>query len=900
MSPMSENTSLDEKMTLTATMKLVDGPEKFRLLQMYRQYHGTCENHFNLVSGWRNGDKIQQKAYEEFATKSSTPHMRTVEAGFYNSTTTKNAQAIATKSLKGMIGKGTFPIYLPSPDYDFSSCRYRCSVSYEALKRINSWIESDKSTQAFYKERSDRFILLGKHFEKEYSREALEAFMYFYNEVTRNMNGRLNQKFFSFFHFQLRPALLEGKPIYKGRWVDGKGRRRVYVMNDNKIVDLLQSLPILWKDEKCLMNDPNLCGNSDSEEVESLGYIDLHEGLNGFDKEGKDGKGRWKKNATLTPPNIFNSPVRLEIGFHYVNPKNLNTDNVNKKVSFSLPMPNRKDGEEEQPLNLVWSYGQKHRQCMLEDLEFKYNGDHTGNYTFNFAHNGKLPITASVAQMSIKLIIHNKNMNLDKPNTDDFDFVLYIPYGYEVHPPCGLTIEELNKEAYNLRRAYPSVQNRKNLKNIKGEKASKLPVGTIFIAADIGLNPVVNIAAYKTRKDGLETLEEISIESENQKVFREYRDNIRAFQSVKRLLDQTRDWLTEENPADVFEQRTFDEINAYTGLNITTTQYVEWLVAHKDIPRYKWHNKEYQWYPSVALFIMYQKHLKLSKDRMFSDSAEDTCLYLKWVEAMEERKSATTAVKNFGHVRVLGHKNKDGYFVEETERMDNIKDDFCKKISRSIFDCALNHKASFVVIEQFINRHSDKCNTKKENKQFQTWIVGQLKKRIFIDGKKFGIAVIEVDERYTSQIDANTKTPGYRDEEDPNILHTINGPTNCHFNACNNFVDRAISHHTDLRSLEFVQGKNGVWTPSAALTIGAEDKREKGLLSKHYGYYNLCFVEGRGRLVPDKRKEWSRSLFKNIEKKETFFVLDDTYKEWVNKDEMKQFVSSIEDGVLIE
>jgi len=890
---MNNNTSLNEKQTLTATMKLANGPEKQRFLQMYRQYALACETTFALVNKWRTSEeKYERLAFEELATNSSTPHMRSVVAAFFKPDT-KNAQVLKMKSPKALVKTGVFPLSIFTEEYDFTCPGYKCSVAYEPLKRINSWIESNKLTQTFYKEKSDRFIELGKLFEEKYSTESLHSFISFYMKVTREMNGRLNQKFFGFFHFQLRESLVKNIPLYKGRWLDSKQRRRIYVVNDNKIVDLLQTIPVLWKEENCILNDENICE-----------YIELYEGLFGFDNEGKDGNGRWKKEARLTPPNIFSSPIRLELGFHYVNPKNLSTNKDNKTISFQLSLPRRKDGTETTPLNLVWNYGKGHeKKCMLENLEFKYNGDKTGNYTFNFLHNGKLPIEAIISQMSVKLVIHNEKMDFNNPKDSDYDFVLYLPYGYEVKTQCGLPVNELKKMGYSLRKSFPQIQKRKNQKNVDPEPFVEIPDGTVFVAADLGINPLVNVSVFKKTRNGYEIIEENTVQTKNQEVFNKYKKLIEQFSNVKKLLNQTTDFLTfdvtkEEGltPESVFDVELFNELNSYLGLDYVPFQYILWLNRHKNVtPHNKWHNKENKWYLSNACFLLYEKYLKFAKDRAMSNDAEDVCLSLKWVELMDARKSATSAIKNYGHVRKLGQFTKNGYFVEEMERSDNIKDDFCKKISRQIFDFTIKYKSSFVLVEQFVGRCSDKFNTKKENQQFQTWIVGQLKERIFVDGQKFGVAVIEVDERHTSQIHAETGTWGYRDEKNTGILktNTAAGDVNCHFNSNKNFFNRAISHHTNLRSLEFVQGKNGVWTASSSLTNKEIDKREKGLLSFHYGYYNICFVEKDGKLVVDKNTEWSHSLFKTIIKKQTMYVMNDEYKEWVTKDEKNAFVDSL-------
>lgn len=865
---MNSNLNIPEQSLLTVTMKLVKGKEA--LLDIYKQHDEACSMLFSILDRWRTSDKTnEKKAYAEITEKSDTPQAVKVSYALFDTNTT-NKSVKEMKAVQALIKDKVIPLQLYTKDFDFSTSRkgYRRSVIYECLKRYNSWNESNALTQAFIKEKQTEMAEIETKILAVCDKQGIADFIKWYETVSSAASEkesqdsltsttkstlpfiplRVNQKFLSFWHFQLKNAFAEGKVIYKGRWINKKNERRVYSVPSPESVDLLYKTPSIWPILDC----------------EGLvEYIELYEGFK-----------RWKTTAQLTPPKFLESPTRMELGANLIPIGEVVIDNQRGIMSMNLPRPASKVGEPGDDLKLDWAFGVK---GLVQNLKIKYHPE-ASKYTFEFLHNGKTPIAATVSQFSIKFVPTHSKVDINNLKESDFDVVLYITYKYSVVPPSGLSVQDLNALVWSLRKSYPAVLKRKNQKTIK-EKAGEIPAGSVTVNVDLGWNPVATYSVIRTEKTGYTILEQgkMSWTPKHSQLINAYRD-------VKQLLDATTDYLTFDEKEEtikrdeVFNTALFDRLNSYTDKKTTIGDYIKWIEKMSKVKRSNWHCRDYKWFASEILHDLYNQYKQSQDERKTYNEPES---HLHWVMVIEARKSATTAVMNYGYVRSKDHKDTFGYFVEEMERCDNIKDDFCKKISNKLLQIAVKHKAISINVEQFIERRGNRFNDKKENRMFQKWIVGQLKDQIVKDTKKVGVAVIEADERQTSQIYALTGEWLVEDEKDFKIQYTPEGKViDRDINSTINIYNRVACCHTDLRSLEFVENEKGQFAPACSLSDKAEDKREKGMLTKHYTFYNVVFVKSGNELKANTRIEFKKSLFAGNVIKHKMYVSGNTFDAW--------------------
>jgi IS605 OrfB family transposase len=838
---------IKEQTYKTVTMRLLNA--KPEVLELYLQHDIACGALFKQFDQWRTStNPVEKEVFAALTEISSTQGATKTSYALFDPEA-KTGKVNDNAALSSLFKSGAIPLRLPVGVYDFNSPRkgYRRSVVYEVVKRYGSWMECNELVKTFISEKRSEMKIAEEEIQKTCDPQAISNFVEWYEMVTTELNANLNGKFLGFWKNNLAPAFAAGQKIYKGNWIDKKERRRYYKVNDPKIVDLLYERPDIWS----VLSHP-LIGN----------YIELHEGFK-----------HWKTESTLTPPKFPESLSRIELGDNLIPLGNLSVNNETGIMTMNLPYPdNQNGGDPKKDLVLQWGFGIKGH---VQNLKIAHQPA-SSNYSFDFLHNGKTPIKGIVSQFSMQIVLNNPNktdITCLKPS--DYEVILYITYAKPVLPPSELSIKELNALRIELSTSYN-----------KGKQAKEyeaIPTGLVAVSIDLNWNPIAACSVRKKLKVGSKEL-----------AYKEYgytprwAQYMRAYGDLKILLEQTSDCI--DNGTLVSEE-LFAKLNQYATSPTSPEAYHSWIKAHKHIPTCQWHAKEYGWYAADVLHGLYEKYKQAMQERRGTDERppmNEPESHLHWVQFIEARKSASTAVTNYGHVRKKGHRNA-GYFAEEMKLIENIKDDFCKKIIGKIMDLCVENGAALLLVEQFILRQGSHLNTRMENRMYNKWIVGQLKQSLEKECLAVGIAFVEADERFTSQIDP--KTGDWLEEDENNHKVLLNPKTGQSLSrdriATENIYNRVNSRHTDLRSLEFVVNSEGQYVPTCAFTPRESDKREKGMMLRHYGGFKIAFVKNGkpNTLMLDRSIKVNTSKFKSVGAPIKLYADDNLFLTWSKEDE---------------
>ena len=261
--------------------------------------------------------------------------------------------------------------------------------------------------------------------------------------------------------------------------------------------------------------------------------------------------------------------------------------------------------------------------------------------------------------------------------------------------------------------------------------------------------------------------------------------------------------------------------------------------------------KEQNWIVNQAVWSLKKQYAQLRVDR-YNDSDWRNANY--WSDAQHCYIDSQKAFHNFGsyydteaEVRVNG--TKKGFCSTVWDNINNMNDDMLKKLSNEIVAIARKNKVSVVVMEKFNSQLTDSNKSSYENRNSNLWPVGHIKEFLEAKLESLNIALIEVDERNTSQIAEGQW--GYREGDDfyyikKNKLKKVHADEN----AANNIVDRAMNRHTDLYSLRMTNVVGNYYVPSAIWNDAGEGAvRIRGFLTKLYKKSDVVFIKKDNVLV---------------------------------------------------
>jgi IS605 OrfB family transposase len=258
------------------------------------------------------------------------------------------------------------------------------------------------------------------------------------------------------------------------------------------------------------------------------------------------------------------------------------------------------------------------------------------------------------------------------------------------------------------------------------------------------------------------------------------------------------------------------------------------------------------------------------------------------VYAEGEKRRLTVREENFcgGGQKTLGHLNK----LDATPTRkgilnwrDNLKDYFIKKLFSQLAHRCHELGIGIVAMENLEMLGSYK-NKKEQNRMFNMWPRGQMKKFAEDAFEYMGIIIQYVDENGTSQHDADTGIRGYRDG---NNFWLPNG-TKKHAdkNASKMIALRGLTHHTNLFKRRLVNIGGGYYVNAYELIKATKDQtnaatRLRGAETRLNGYSATVYqTSGDGVVVVPKLNATTIIGGKDIsmtkENTESYYKMDKT------------------------
>ena len=271
---------------------------------------------------------------------------------------------------------------------------------------------------------------------------------------------------------------------------------------------------------------------------------------------------------------------------------------------------------------------------------------------------------------------------------------------------------------------------------------------------------------------------------------------------------------------------------------------------------------------------------------------------LYWIDSLYRYIDVMKSFHNLGSFYDKNLKKKVngttvGFCKTIYDQINNNNDDMFKKFTNELMSVIRKHKVSVVALEKMESMLGDKSRHTFENRNYNLWPVGQLK--TFMEGKleSFNVALIEIDERNTSQVCEENWS--YREADD---LYYIDGDklhkVHADENAANNIVDRCISRHTNMFSLYMINPKDDYYVPTCIWDTSEEGgKRVRGFLTKMYKNSDVIFTKKDDKLVKSKMsvKELKKLVGKSKEKRGQYWYRVEG-KNWINEADRDTIISN--------
>jgi IS605 OrfB family transposase len=195
---------------------------------------------------------------------------------------------------------------------------------------------------------------------------------------------------------------------------------------------------------------------------------------------------------------------------------------------------------------------------------------------------------------------------------------------------------------------------------------------------------------------------------------------------------------------------------------------------------------------------------------------------------------------------------KNNKFKKHYIRLAKLKLDFRKKVACEIIRMAREYDVSIIVVEDLQHFRPDTTERAESNERLMLWGHGEINRWLKHFADQYGIFVITVNPKYTSQIDAQTGYFGYRDDYDRSKLYVErNGKLeaiHADINASENIVSKI--HYLDANASFLLATK---LEEDYILRIDKDEekktaKRRKRALTSQFGSHKIKVTED-GRVV---------------------------------------------------
>ena len=750
---------------------------------------------------------------------------------------------------------GIFPMYKKQDGkFDFTTHGYHYSMNAEIHEQLDSHHQCNEACKQEYKALFDKTKKQREEVESEFGVNTVEGFYNFVEKLTL-MGWRFDGGFVNYFKLCMHPKLKDGVTTYRATYTLESGKKARYSFYRNEIGDEIAKHKEYW----------NM--------LESYAVLDWIGSNNDLFRK--------KKEAQYSSTSLIKSQIRLFLGSNGV-PFNVVETNGKIDLSFKLPSVNEEEGK---LTTVSCAYkkvfnGKERKSCYLKGLKIEKNPD--GNYTFNYSVNGKRPQIAQLRECFLRLAVRNRDYfekmvngtltEKDGPLMPSyFDFYFDLPLNVIEEPIHDLSWSEVfGKEGLRAHysSAYPEIKNT-GAKTSDG-KSVKCPVDKPhnIMGIDLGQR---NPFAYCIKNQNGEIVAQGHLDGNPNAVYKKYISFGKACTTVSHLIKETRNYLFGDDEA--VSKDLYEDVKQLCGMTISYEDYIRYLASKRnlvnkeDVSKNQTHllrTKEHGWVIRDCLWNLTKQYKKLNADRMHEADWRQT---LYWVDALYRYIDVNKTFHNFGSYwdRSLGKKvngTSTGFCKNIHDQINNNNDDMMKKFASELVPIIREHKVAVVAVEKLESMLGDKSRHTFDNRNYNLWPVGQLK--TFLESKltQFNVALVEVDEKNTSQICNDNWS--YRDADD---LYTVIDDklqkSHADENAASNIVDRLITRHTNLYSLYMTNPKDNYYVPSsiwgADFNSNGNDtdkkggsKRIRGFLTKLYGRSDVVFVKKDNVLVKSK------------------------------------------------
>lgn len=740
---------------------------------------------------------------------------------------------------------GIFPMYKKEDGkFDLTTNGYHYSANAEIHAQLDSHNECNNLCVAEYEKLLKEVKEYREKLNKEFKNKNLESFYEFIEKLTL-MGWRFDHLFCSFFKIRMHPKLQEGETTYRATFKLESGKTKRYSFFREEVADEIAKNKQFW---------PML------ESEDAVKWITSNNLL--F---------RKKQRANYSSTTLIKSQIRLFLGNNGV-PFALREQDGRMYFSFRMPSVGNEKGK---LLDVPCSYkkvynGKVRKSCYFGGLTIEKTD--SGNYILKYSVNHKRPQVAELKECFLRLVVRNHSYfekmvsgNLTEKDgelkSSYFDFYIDLPMNVKEDPIHDLSSSDVfGKDG--LRAYYSSAY--PEIKNFGGQidpgKKTECPVTKLhnIMGIDLGQR---NPFAYCIKDNTGNIVAQGHFDGSPNDVYKKYINFGKQATSVSHLIRETRSYLFGDNEA--ISNELYDEVKTFCNITHTYDQYLKYLdtkkfLVNKEDPSknqtYLLRQKEHGWVMRECLWYLNKQYKKLNADRIHEADWRQT---LYWIDSLYRLIDAMKSFHNFGSYYDKNLKKKingtgRGFCRTIQEQINNNNDDMLKKVTNELIPIVRKYKVSVVVVEKLESMLGDKSRHTFENRNYNLWPVGQLKK--FLENKlaPFNVALVEVDERNTSQV--YQENWSYRDADD--LYSIVDGKihkVHADENAARNIVDRCILRHTNMYSLYMVNPKDNYYVPKCLW-----DSKEKGgklirgFLTKMYKNSDVVFVKEDNVLVKSK------------------------------------------------
>ena len=832
----------------TATMKIVGDETKLRLFTLFDQFTSTCSDVKEKIYNLRENEATKP-IYDDYV--GMYQRGRACTTTIFTTLPTEREYKGKNSFPSKYRSFGIFPLYkAPLEGYNFSTSQYHYSANSAVHTQLDSLNECDKLCNNEYnalKKEVENFDDRLRDEDAGYPNELVDNFYTFINQ-TMLLGWSYDENFRRFFEQVMLPELRKGVTIYRGNYKLGEKNKRYSFYTEN-VANEIANHTELWD----IMSDEY-----------AVKYFNSVRLLT-----------RKKEHAQKTTTTLMKAAVRPILANNGV-PFSISVINEYAYILIKLPSLN---GQKPESINIKCSFhkvndGKLRKSCYMDNLTITSNGK--GKYICNYSINNKHPQQAELNECFMRLKIRNHQWfakYIDGKLTPGdgilkaYYFDLYIDLSLNVteEPIHNLTKNEVfgkNSIRSFYSTAYPEIKDLGNQLTITEEYKCPIDKPHCLMGIDLGQR---NPFAYCVKDSNGIIIAKGHLDGATGDTYKKYINFGKDCEKVIQLIKETKSYLYGDDEA--IDKDNFIVINigqSYEDyIAYLNTQRVLVNKENQSLNRTHLMRSDKNWIIKECVWKLNCQYHTINKSRL-TDSDWRQTLY--WINAIYMFIDLQKSFHNFGSY--YDHKNGckvngtgKGFCSSHMDHINNLNNDTIKKFINALLPIIKQYGVCLIALEELEAMYGDKLKNADENKMYNRWPVGKLKKNLESVVTPYNVAVIQVSERDTSQI-----IDGKWAERDKDILKNNSKTVHADEQAAENIVDRALTHHTNLYSMYAVNPldnywvANYIWSPKE--TGG---KRFRGFLTKLYGSSNVVLIKEDDKYI--KSNMSVKELKKMIKKK---------------------------------